>query len=422
MFYNLGIHLYTSLLRVAAFSNRKARLMMQGRSETLSKIRSARHAGECWIWVHAASLGEFEQGRPLMERIAAENPGLKIALTFYSPSGYEVRKNYAGAHLVAYLPADTPRAMRAFIEALDPELAIIVKYEFWRNCLRELKRRDIPTLLVSAVFRHGQLFFRPWGGWYRKMLRCFTSIFVQDEQSRELLASIGIDNVRVAGDTRFDRVTDIMRSTCDIPQIDVFARSVSRLCMVFGSSWEADERVYFPWLISMRGAVKAVIAPHEFDSRRLQQMRSSLSPLRVVLLSEVKDNLSLAAAADVLIIDCFGLLSSAYRYGAVAYVGGGFGAGIHNINEAAVYGIPVVFGPRHDKFIEARELIRSGGGVSVSDRADFERIMNNDRLLCPDFRKRAGDAAGAYIRSKLGATDIIYEALKLDKRTGQTIH
>lgn len=412
--YTAGIHLYNGLLRVASLRNRKARLMLRGRRETMARVRAARREGERWVWVHAASLGEFEQGRPLMERIAAEHPEVKIALTFYSPSGYEVRKNYAGAHLVAYLPADTPRAMRRFIDALRPELAVMVKYEFWGNCLRELSRREIPVLLISAIFRESQLFFKPWGGWYRSMLHRFSHIFVQDDASRRLLAGIGVTAVTVAGDTRFDRVIDIMRTVRDIPALDALTAGKTRLTMIFGSSWEADEQVYFPWLRAAAGEVKAVIAPHEFDAARLETMRKALAPLRVLLFSEIADKPGSAADADVLIIDCFGLLSSAYAYASVAYVGGGFGTGIHNINEAAVYGIPVVYGPRHQKFLEARELAEAGGGFSIDGRESFERLMDfRTGLLNTAVRKKAGVAAGAYIRSKLGATDKIYATLPL---------
>ncbi len=415
--YTTGIHIYNGLLHLASLRNRKARLMLLGRRETLSRLRAARSEGERWIWIHAASLGEFEQGRPLMERIRREHPELKIALTFYSPSGYEVRKNYSGADLVAYLPADTPRAMRRFLDLLRPELAVIVKYEFWCNMLRELSRRQVPTILISAIFRPDQLFFKPMGGWYRKMLHCFSHIFVQDERSRQLLAKVGVRDVTVAGDTRFDRVTDIMRTTRDIPALEALTSGRTSPTIIFGSSWEADEQVYFPWLRSKEGGIKAVIAPHEFTPARLEQMRLALAPLKVLLLSEVQDDAEKAAEADVLIIDCFGLLSSAYRYASIAYVGGGFGAGIHNINEAAVYGIPVIFGPRHQKFLEATELIAARGGFSIAGREEFAALMNGTPsaagLLATEQRAAAGTAAGNYIRSKLGATDRIYATLRL---------
>lgn len=384
--------------------------MLQGRKQTMPELRLKRKPGEQWIWIHAASLGEFEQGRPLMERIRREHPEKKIALTFYSPSGYEVRKNFPGADLIAYLPADTPGAMRSFLQALQPQMAIIVKYEFWRNMLRELRKREIPTYLISAIFRPTQLFFKSYGGWYRSMLRCFTRIYVQDQQSRKLLAQIGIKNVEVAGDTRFDRVTDIMRTTHEIPELDSFTAGGTRLTAIFGSSWEADEQVYFPWLISRTGSVKAIIAPHEFTAERLEKMRTQLRPLRTLLLSEVREKGADPSAADVLIIDCFGLLSSAYRYGSFAYIGGGFGTGIHNINEAAVYGIPVVFGPRHEKFLEARELIKAKGGFSIDSRTAFEKLMEKT-LTDPALRSEAGKRAGEYIRSKLGATDKIFGQL-----------
>lgn len=410
--YTLGIHLYQGILRLAALRNRKARLMLDGRKQTLSAIRAVRKDGEKWLWLHAASLGEFEQGRPMLERLRSEKPEWKIALTFYSPSGYEIRKNWQGADVVAYLPADTPRAMNSFLDALRPDMAVIVKYEFWRNMLVQLKKRLISTYLISAIFRPDQLFFKPWGGSHANMLRCFTHLYVQDKQSRKLLEKIGVKNVSVAGDTRFDRVTDIKNAAKEIPELESFTQGGARLTMIFGSSWPGDEDVYFPQLRKSAGQIKAVIAPHEFDAARLEAMRTKLTPLRVVLLSEVKEGKASAADADVLIIDCFGLLSSAYRYGHIAYIGGGFGAGIHNINEAAVYGIPVIFGPRYDKFLEAKEIIKEGGGYSVASADEFSALMEGrgrkKGLLDPAVRKAAGEKADAYIRSKLGATDIIY--------------
>lgn len=409
--YTAGIHIYQGLLKIASLKNRKAAHMLAGRRNTLARLRTAIAPDEHPVWIHAASLGEFEQGRPLMERLRKEYPDTKIVLSFYSPSGYEVRHNWADADCVVYLPGDTPRAMRRFIDALHPQMAIFVKYEFWGNCLRELHRRDIPTYLISAVFRPNQIFFKPCGTLFRKMLQRYTGIYVQDERSGRLLHSAGVTDVTTAGDTRFDRVTDIMQSTRDIPELDHFTRGGTRFTFMAGSSWEADEAIYFPWLKSHAGTVRSVIAPHEFNPARLENMKRALSPeLKAVLLSEVCDTPALLDSADCLIIDCFGLLSSAYRYANVAYIGGGFGAGIHNINEAAVYGIPVVFGPRHDKFIEAGELIEAGGGFCTDSQSDFAKLMDNT-LLCNDNMHTAGQKAGLYIRSKLGATDIIFNDL-----------
>ncbi|MCM1005620.1 MAG: 3-deoxy-D-manno-octulosonic acid transferase [Prevotella sp.] len=405
--YTACIHIYQGLMHIASVKHRKARAMLNGRRRTLSALRRTLSDTDRPIWVHAASLGEFEQGRPLMERLRREHPEQKIVLSFYSPSGYNVRKDWPGADCIVYLPADTPRAMRRFLDVMNPSMAIFVKYEFWGNCLRLLRNRSVPAYLISSVFRPGQSFFKKWGGYFRDSLRCFTHIYVQDEDSRKLLKGIGVTAVTVAGDTRFDRVTDIMQSTHEIPELDRFTRGGTRFTFIAGSSWSADEDVYFPWLKSRAGTMLSVIAPHEFDTARLQDMKERLAPeIKTVLLCEAKSNPNLLDSADCLIIDCFGLLSSAYRYANVAYIGGGFGTGIHNINEAAVYGIPVVFGPRHDKFIEARELIKAGGGFSVENANRFAALMDK-KLMNSDLRAKSGKAAASYIQSKLGATDRI---------------
>lgn len=410
--YTGGMHIYQGALRIASLYHSKAKAMINGRKESLGRLGKTLGKEDRPVWVHAASLGEFEQGRPLLERLRREYPGVKIVLSFYSPSGFNVRKEWPGADCVVYLPADTPRAMRRFIDAVNPRMAIFVKYEFWGNCLRELKKRGIPTYLISAVFRPNQIFFSSYGGYFRSLLGCFTHLYVQNEESRMLLASRGITDVTVAGDTRFDRVTDIMRTTRDIPALDRFTRGHTRLTFMAGSSWEADEQVYFPWLKSHSGTLLSVIAPHEFNETRLQQMKTNLAPeVKAVLLSEAEENPSLLDKADCLIIDCFGLLSSAYRYADIAYIGGGFGTGIHNINEAAVYGIPVVFGPRHAKFIEAGELISVGGGFSVDGREEFAKVL--ETLMNQRERSKAGSAASDYIVSKLGATDLIYADLEI---------
>lgn len=411
--YTAGIHIYQGLLRLASLRHPKAKAMLRGRRVALSTLRTAISPEDSPVWVHAASLGEFEQGRPLMERLRREHPDVKIVLSFYSPSGYKVRRDWAGADCVVYLPADTPRQMRRFLDAVHPRMAIFVKYEFWGNCLHELVRRGIQTYLISAVFRPSQVFFRRHGGYFRRLLDCFDHIYVQDPGSLKLLESRGVANVSVAGDTRFDRVTDIMRSTVEISELDSFTRGHTRFTFMAGSSWEGDEEMYFPWLKTMGERVRSVIAPHEFDTSRLRRMKERLAPeVKTVLLSEVRDNPALATTADCLIIDCFGLLSSAYRYATVAYVGGGFGAGLHNINEAAVYGIPVLYGPNNNKFIEAQELQLAGGGFCIHSRKELETLM--DSLFANTTRRdKAGAAAATYIAAKIGATDTIYKALPL---------
>lgn len=407
--YRLGISAYATGVDVAALRMPKARLLSHGQHQVWQRLEKGIDPDARYIWIHAASLGEFEQGRPLMERIRRQLPEYKILLTFFSPSGYEVRKDWEGADLVCYLPFDTPRRVRRFLDIVRPEKAIFVKYEIWRNYLRLLWKRQIPAYLISAVFRPEQAFFKKRSAWYRYWLRWYTRIFVQDERSRSLLLGAGIDNVEVCGDTRFDRVADIRAAARNIEGLARFRHSDSRPVMVAGSSWPADENVYLPWLRDNSTRLKLVIAPHEFDEKRIAAL-TSLDGLRCVRFSELEKDTSLADDADVVVMDCFGLLSSAYRYADLAYVGGGFGAGIHNINEAAVYGIPVVFGPRHGKFLEAAGLIAASGAFSIDGNKSFAALL--DGLLSTDAgRQSAGRAAGEYISSKLGTTDRIFRAI-----------
>lgn len=416
--YNTGIHLYSIGARIASRTNPKAKKMTEGQKSTFGHLRATLPADGRTIWIHASSLGEFEQGRPLIERLRRLHPDRKILLTFFSPSGYEVRKNYPMADAVAYLPFDTPRNARRFIETVRPSVAIFIKYEFWGNYLQELRRRGIPTYIISSIFRPGQRFFRKGGGMFRKMLGCFDRLYVQDERSRRLLKVIGVENVTVAGDTRFDRVTDVMRSTVDIPGFPGFGKEAA-MRFIAGSSWEADEDVYVPWL-NAHNEVAFIIAPHEFNETRLEALRNRFN-CHVALLSEwvreiKRANLPNGAMPEYLgkvrgiIIDSFGKLSSLYRYADVAYIGGGFGAGIHNLNEAAVYGMPVIFGPNHAKFKEAADLIDCGGGFSVASKEEFNVTI--DTLTgSRQSMGQAGEAAGKYIRDHLGATDLIYSDL-----------
>lgn len=415
--YNFGISLFSLGVKVASLRNPKARKMVKGQAATMETLRKAIRPGEKYVWVHAASLGEFEQGRPLIERLRRERRDLKIVLTFFSPSGYEVRRNYEGADVVVYLPFDTPGNARKFLDAVNPVAAIFVKYEFWGNYLTQLHRRGIPTYIISAIFRPGQIFFKPWGGMFRRWLGYYKTLYVQDDNSRDLLGGIGVYNAVVAGDTRFDRVTDIMRSTVSINGMDLFGLG-GHPVIVFGSSWEADEAIYIPWLKN-NPDVCAIIAPHEFDDARLESLRRQLtiSPGDTMMLSEYEKlftppadgscGLPNPAGIRVIIVDSFGKLSSLYRYGTIAYVGGGFGHGIHNLNEAAVYGMPVIFGPKHQKFKEAAGLIDCGGGFSISSTEEFNDIA--DSLVDDHGRlEKAGKAAGDYIRRNLGATDKIF--------------
>lgn len=405
--YNLGIRLYGLGIRCVAGRNKKAELLRAGQNRALDYLRDVITEKGKYVWVHAASLGEFEQGRPLIERIKKEQPGSKVLLTFFSPSGYEVRKNYEGADAICYLPLDTPGNVKKFLDIVQPRMAVFVKYEFWGNYLHGLARRGIPTYLISAIFRPKQIFFRPWGKMFRGMMDCYNHIFVQDENSRNLLAASGVTNVTVAGDTRFDRVVDIMKQTFDIPECEAFSpKGRDFTTVIAGSSWGPDEAFLLPYFNS-HPEVRLIIAPHEVNEERIAEIESKLTR-PVCRLS--KCTVEEAAKSDCLIVDCYGKLSSLYRYGDLAYIGGGFGVGIHNLNEAAVYGIPVVFGPNHGKFKEARDLKECGGGFSFTDKDGFTAIMS--RLVGDrQYLSKAGDAAGKYIKDSIGATDVVYSYL-----------
>lgn len=409
--YNAALHAYAAAARVAAARSPKVRDMLEGQRRTLDTLEAERKrvAPDGYdVWIHAASLGEFEQARPLIERLRRERPSLTILLTFFSPSGYKVRYNYDRVDTVAYLPFDTPGRVRRFLDAAAPRMAIFVKYEFWGNYLQQLHTRGVPTYIISAIFRPGQRFFRPGGGVFRRMLENFDRLYVQDERSRRLLAGAGIDRVTVAGDTRFDRVTDILAKARVVPVAEKFVAGAP-FTLIAGSSWQPDEDLYIPWLRE-HPEVKAIIAPHEFDDARIDALCAKLPG--AVRLSRVDSPDKLRGDERALIVDCFGLLSSLYRYGSAAWVGGGFGVSIHNINEAAVYGIPVVFGPRHEKFKEASDLLQCGGAVCVTDKASARKAL--DRLLADTAaREEAGRAAALYIRRSVGATDIIYKDLFL---------
>lgn len=416
--YNTGIRLYGFAARIAAWRSPKVRKMIRGQHRTIETLNRRLGGKPGCIWFHASSLGEFEQGRPMIERLRREHPEKPILLSFFSPSGFEVRKNYPFVDAVVYLPFDTPHRVRRFLDAARPSMAIFIKYEFWGNYLQELRRRGIPTYIISSIFRPGQRFFRSLGGMFRGMLRCFDRLYVQDERSRRLLKLIGVENVTVAGDTRFDRVTDVMRATVEIPGFPGFGADAP-LRFIAGSSWEADEDIYVPWL-NAHPEVKFIIAPHEFNETRLERLRNRFNK-PAILLSEWTGEIKRAKLpqgqiperlthVSGIIIDSFGKLSSLYRYADLAYIGGGFGAGIHNLNEAAVYGMPVIFGPNHSKFKEASDLMQCGGGFSISSREEFDTVMGTFSASAQKLRK-AGDAAGQYIKDHLGATDLIYTDL-----------
>lgn len=403
--YNAGISLYGLGMRLAALRSDKVRRLLKGQREAVPYLKRVIDPAHGYIWIHAASLGEFEQGRPLIEMVRRRHPEAKILLTFFSPSGYEVRCNFPMVDAVSYLPLDKPSHVRAFLDVVNPRMALFIKYEFWGNYLQELRRRQIPTFIISSIFRQSQVFFKPWGGMFRSMLRCYTHIFVQDDNSMRLLSDIGVRNVTVAGDTRFDRVTDIMRERPDVPQAETMTDDAS-LTVVAGSTWPPDEELLLPYF-NTHPDIKLIIAPHEVRADRIEDIVSKLDR-SVVCLSKATPQE--AAAADCLVVDCYGKLSGVYRYGDIAYIGGGFGAGIHNINEAAVYDMPVLFGPNYRKFKEAADMIKCGAAFTFSDKAGFNAAI--DPLVeDPDRLLGAGRAAGHYIREHLGATQRVYTAL-----------
>lgn len=404
-------------IAVASLWNKKLSLMRRGDKDAFRILKEKVDPNAHYIWVHAASLGEFEQGRPIIEYIREHSPEFKILLTFFSPSGYEVRKNYEGADIITYLPIDTPWNARKFLRLIRPEIAFFVKYEFWYNYLHILKHRHVPVYSVSSIFRPSQVFFRWYGKEYAYVLKCFTKFFVQNEESKQLLNKIGIKDVIVTGDTRFDRVMQIADQSKTLELVECFKDN--KHTFVAGSSWQPDEEIFIPYLNEHRDW-KVIIAPHVIGEDHLQQIFKLLAGRKVLRYTEAmkmqkRGNGPLVAElqqslreAEVLIIDCYGLLSSIYKYGEVAYVGGGFGVGIHNVLEAAVWNMPVIFGPNHQKFQEAVQLKAAGGGISIENADDFARAMA--RLDNPSELQKASSKAGEYVKGNSGATEAIMTA------------
>lgn len=406
--YNIAIYVYLFAVKVVALFKEKPSKMVKGHREVFEILRNKIDRNARYIWFHAASLGEFEQGRPLIERIRKEYPEYKILQTFFSPSGYEVRKNYEGADIVCYLPFDTPGNVRKFMELANPCMAFFIKYEFWQNYLNALYEKGIPVYSVSSIFRPSQIFFRWYGKDYRKVLKKFTHLFVQNEVSKQLLAGIGVDKVTVAGDTRFDRVLDICAAAKQLPLVQKFKGDA--LTFVAGSSWGPDEEIFIQYF-NNHPEVKLVIAPHVVSDGHLKEIISKLQCTSIRYTQATEENVS---DARCLIIDCYGLLSSIYRYGEISYVGGGFGVGIHNVLEAAVYGIPVVFGPNNKKFREAQHLLEKKGGFEIKDYKDFECLL--DKLLADKtYLEQSGKAAGDYVKHNAGALDKIMQSIPFKK-------
>lgn len=420
MVYNIVIYFVLWGIAIASLFNEKVRKMWRGEREAFKILKQKVDPNAKYIWFHAASLGEFEQGRPLMERIRKDYPQYKILLTFYSPSGYEVRKNYEGADIICYMPVDTRLNAIRFLRLVRPVMAFFIKYEFWSNFLHILKHRNIPTYSVSSIFREDQVFFKWYGRNYAGVLKCFTRFFVQNEESKRLLEGIGITAVDVVGDTRFDRVLQIKEAAKQLPICEAFRTGVASSqsadvphhdfkVFVAGSSWPPDENIFIPFFNEHKDW-RLLIAPHVIAEEHLKLILSLIKDKKVVRYTQTTPEE--AADADVLIIDCFGLLSSMYNYGDVAYIGGGFGVGIHNTLEAAVWNMPVIFGPNNKKFQEAQGLLKSGGGFEINTYEDFSGLMSslmNDEA----FLKQAGDKAGTFVAHLAGATDKVLASVKL---------
>lgn len=438
--YNIAIYIYLIGVAIGSLFNKKIKKMWRGEREAVDLLKEKVDPTAKYVWFHAASLGEFEQGRPLIEQLRATHPEYKILLTFFSPSGYEVRKNYEGADIVCYLPLDTIRNARRFLRAVHPVMAFFIKYEFWYNYLHILRHRGVPVYSVSSIFRPGQVFFKWYGRNYAKVLRCITHFFVQNEVSLQLLKGIGIDEATVVGDTRFDRVLQIKEQSKELPIVEAFkgingkgsackeelsedackkelsedackeelSENGSKGCKVFvaGSSWQPDEDIFIRFF-NDHPDWKLIIAPHVIGEDHLSYILDKLQ-MKAVRYTQATEQS--AAEARCLIIDCFGLLSTIYRYGEIAYVGGGFGVGIHNVPEAAVWGVPVLFGPNNKRFQEAQDLLACKGSFEVTDYDSFNTIIS--RLISDDkFRHQCGEASANYVKSRSGATDIIMKSV-----------
>ncbi len=398
-FYHIGIYFYGLLIFFASLFTAKAKKRWVGQRQVFAYLNEKADKTTEYIWVHASSLGEFEQGRPIIEGLKKSNPNCKILLTFFSPSGYEVRKNYAGADLICYLPLDTRTNVRRFLSSVNIQKAIFIKYEFWINFLSACRKNNISTFVVSAIFRKEQVFFKWYGKSYARVLQVFKTIFVQNEESKQLLQSIGINTAQVCGDTRFDRVIEIAKQRKPLPIVEAFKNG--QKLIIAGSSWAKDEDLLIEYQ-QKHPDIKLLFAPHEIHESHLSEIEAKLQGGFVRYSQANKNDV---ATANYLIIDNFGLLSSIYQYADIAYIGGGFGVGIHNVLEAAVYAIPVVWGPNYQRFVEARGLIACGGGFSISNYTELENIFNS-------AYKVTGQKAGEFVQSHKGATDMILNAIQ----------
>ena len=396
-------------IRAVSPVNKKAKLWVIGRKDILRKIEntlSGKQTGKKVAWFHCASLGEFEQGRPLIEEFRETFPDHLIFLTFFSPSGYEIRKNFSGADYVFYLPVDYPGIAARFIKILSPDIVFFIKYEYWYNYLAILKQHGIPTYMVSAIFRSSQPFFKVYGFWFRKQLRNLNWFFVQDDDSEKLLRKIGIRQVSVSGDTRFDRVSVIARQNEPVAGMDGFCRNS---CVILaGSTWPADEKILLPFILKNQSEYKFIIAPHEVHQERIDRLMVQLGSwsLRLSQLNETNNK-----GSRFLVIDSIGILASLYKYAFISFIGGGFGVGIHNILEPVAFGVPVIFGPNYDRFREARELIREGGAISIKNEEDLRKAVGHLTNVSGE-RIRASEICTAYIENHKGATAHILKHIR----------
>lgn len=407
-FYTIGILTYRFLIQIAALFNTKAGKWIKGRKNWKQKLETVPKTGKKICWIHCSSLGEFEQGRPIIEVIRRKHPGIFILLTFYSPSGYEIRKNYEVADLVMYMPSDTPRNAKYFIQKTKPDLAIFVKYEFWFNFIHQLKKNNTPIYSISAIFRPGQIFFKPLGKWFLKHLKMFEHFFVQNEASVKLLQSQQINQVTVSGDTRYDRVYAIANENKDHPVVEKFASD--QFTLVAGSTWPEEHEMLVKLASSFPEQLKLIVAPHEMSEKSFNFIETKVNG-KVLRLSKTDEKE--VSDAQVLIIDSIGILSLLYRYGNAALVGGGFGKGIHNILEPAVYGIPVMFGPGYEKFHEAVEMVQNKIALPIND---YEELKLNMKQFIDnkDYLNKKSSATKKFVESQLGATKIIME--NIDKK------
>mgnify|MGYP003116140790 CR=1 FL=1 len=401
LLYNILINIAWLGLKVVALFNAKIKLFVQGRKQTFSILEERLRSADKTIWMHVASLGEFEQGLPILERLRTEYPEHRLVLSFFSPSGYEVKKNTSVADVVIYLPMDSNYKAKRFLELVNPELAIFVKYEVWPNYLHHLQKRNIPTLLISAIFSERQIYFKPFGGFMRKSLRKFDHYFVQDENSKKLLESIEIKNSTISGDTRLDRVSEILKQNNQLDFMDRFKNN--QLCLVAGSTWPEDEQILINYINNTNEKVKVVIAPHEIKPAHIAKITSALNKKTLCYSDLGNQNLK---EIEVLIIDTIGLLTKIYSYANIAYVGGGFATGLHNTMEPAVFGIPIIIGPQFLGFKEVEDLIKEGGIMPISNQDSFNNLMG-DLLNNPISIRNIGDINANYINSNRGAADLI---------------